>query len=1480
MAQYIKKFQEGGSPKLIKTQTNQYSATDVLDVAQSEDSKKDFLKRYGFKKKEQEAALNAYDYVLQAINTYGDDNISSFRQLENLEWEGKGLSRDPYVSKAIGYIKYQIMDKMDPYKAPEVEKKEKEKFDSDKDLTSYIAQNLYGHSSLTNSDLVSWMELDNDNIDESGNRGNTERLATFIGQLKNYKDKVDTYQDDDYDWDVFKTKSNYLERIQKAIDDLSSIDPTNYDSTQRSKLRDALNSLGLSRLKPMIDVTKLSTDYQQAVAERNQSQVKAARDFLTQYYKDNPNIDVSTMSDDDVIAQAGKIGQTRKQTTDAELAYQDYAKDNYKPKYNIGKHSTVMKNVVYFVKNAIKEDNNFIKNNNNIISGLFDQFASYFNDPKRANVFLHEDFAGFNTTYKLPSGKNFKVKNKSVIAFYLKSLIDNARSNNPNTAIQTTFSKHLIPIIGSDSEFILKQSLTKDGQAWKFNTKTGQFTWISYGGKRTPTLSKLLRDRDFRLVQVGVQTQKYGGIIQSLRNGDVVKYQSAGVLDYINNDDDKNKNVDSTKVDEPIKQLSPSDYTRLSAAAADLTGALAATLVPGYGTAVGTGAGLLATLGNLGADIADDRPLKEILKNAGFGLTADVAGIVPGLGFATKLSKIGRSLRGIFTIGGTAMGLYNLYATAPAAKSGLQKLFTNPGDLTKEELFAISDTFTAMLGGVNMVTGAAKRNAIKNTIKSNKVGESYKITIKKDKKGALDTVDLTKEEYDAINKAQTIQDKNQIIRNRGGEYQNARVLTKQDGTLFDESSLQYTPATDQQYDLSKLPRRNMFNDYSIARWQNQPHEFNLNPYNRYYNLNKKLGGKLQIMKSLRNFHTDNSFSSNELSSLKQGGIIKGAGGLVVPEWYNNRYGQKHLNGEDTQKSRNQNANTALLIAHNQYDPQNPSQRDHVWDLYDVFNRNQAYTTRQDAVTSDINTYAESDFKDADLNTFVNEYNKSAQKIRDFWKYGKLNPAETTTYMANDINNDYASHNRLFRKMFANRSTTNKTDDNKDYIIGYQDDIENQMGTNTWKRRMDQYEKEFGDLSTTDKLKRVHYVKGKGWVYKLANGDIGIVSNEDIQALGLQSDGTITTPTTTASDAASDATNTEAQTGTQQQQDSGQQETGEFSSSNDAEISQDEKKGKVQKTLKTIQGFLQDFKPDILATGRLAWDLYNNRMMYNVMRGLRAPLKGQIVEYSPLRNGFDIEQAANEQANEAMAKAGVPKTSDASLNQAIALENQLKSAGIIREGQLRSNEILRRSEDVQRALNNKVYEYNRGVADFNTASLTELSNQWRKMKAGLYNANAQSWDKYLMGLEQRAREAVDERKTLQDDYDKYVVATQASRDPDVIEAYNKYKNLLNDTAKQSQPGYASELYNARYLYEAALQKAKENLYLQYYANRGVRVRDVSSSKKGGTIDDTQVKKRKSDNDRLAKQIIAELRNNSRALENLSRAQLLSIKKMLS
>jgi len=45
-----------------------------------------------------------------------------------------------------------------------------------------------------------------------------------------------------------------------------------------------------------------------------------------------------------------------------------------------------------------------------------------------------------------------------------------------------------------------------------------------------------------------------------------------------------------------------------------------------------------------------------------------------------------------------------------------------------------------------------------------------------------------------------------------------------------------------------------------------------------------------------------------------------------------------------------------------------------------------------------------------------------------------------------------AHNRLFRRMFKNRSQSNNN--NALYNIGYQNNIEDIMGTSTWLRRMD------------------------------------------------------------------------------------------------------------------------------------------------------------------------------------------------------------------------------------------------------------------------------------------------------------------------------------------------------------------------------------------------------------------------------------------
>jgi hypothetical protein len=66
--------------------------------------------------------------------------------------------------------------------------------------------------------------------------------------------------------------------------------------------------------------------------------------------------------------------------------------------------------------------------------------------------------------------------------------------------------------------------------------------------------------------------------------------------------------------------------------------------IPGYGTAVSAVTGIGSTLTNLGLDINDGVDGWTVAKNAGFGLAADVMGLIPGLGGVGKGAKIARNL--------------------------------------------------------------------------------------------------------------------------------------------------------------------------------------------------------------------------------------------------------------------------------------------------------------------------------------------------------------------------------------------------------------------------------------------------------------------------------------------------------------------------------------------------------------------------------------------------------------------------------------------------------------------------------------------------------------------------------------------------------------------------------------------------------------------------------------------------------------------
>jgi len=120
----------------------------------------------------------------------------------------------------------------------------------------------------------------------------------------------------------------------------------------------------------------------------------------------------------------------------------------------------------------------------------------------------------------------------------------------------------------------------------------------------------------------------------------------------------------------------------------------------------------------------------------------------------------------------------------------------------------------------------------------------------------------------------------------------------------------------------------------------------------------------------------------------------------VPQWYLDRYGNRtSLIGWDMNKRYN-------------YANQNLNTNDHrnAGSLDKVYNKNIAYTGTPDVISSDIQSFYNSDANGMSAEEFVNFYNKNAEKIRSHW-------TQDRTYNTNTA----GEHNRLFKRMFQSRS---------------------------------------------------------------------------------------------------------------------------------------------------------------------------------------------------------------------------------------------------------------------------------------------------------------------------------------------------------------------------------------------------------------------------------------------------------------------------
>lgn len=182
-----------------------------------------------------------------------------------------------------------------------------------------------------------------------------------------------------------------------------------------------------------------------------------------------------------------------------------------------------------------------------------------------------------------------------------------------------------------------------------------------------------------------------------------------------------------------------------------------------------------------------------------------------------------------------------------------------------------------------------------------------------------------------------------------------------------------------------------------------------------------------------------------------------------PEWYSKLYKFQNLTGWNN--SLNQSLARPSITNEN-------AGHYRAGDLNEAYTKNNSYTSNPNLVGQDLQSYYDSSFKGKSLDDYVSAYNANATKIRGYWD-------QERTYKQSGAQ----EHNRLFKNMFGNRSDNS----NNVWNIGYDPNLEDIVGSSTWLRRMDRYEKEFDDLSDEEKKSRIHKIDlgdgNFGYVYK-------------------------------------------------------------------------------------------------------------------------------------------------------------------------------------------------------------------------------------------------------------------------------------------------------------------------------------------------------------------------------------------------------------
>lgn len=548
-----------------------------------------------------------------------------------------------------------------------------------------------------------------------------------------------------------------------------------------------------------------------------------------------------------------------------------------------------------------------------------------------------------------------------------------------------------------------------------------------------------------------------------------------------------------------------------------------------------------------------------------------------------------------------------------------------------------------------------------------------------------------------------------------------------------------------------------------------------------------------------------------------------------PEWYSKLYKFQNLTGWNN--SLNQSLAGPSITNEN-------AGHYRAGDLNEAYTKNNSYTSNPNLVGQDLQSYYDSSFKGKSLDDYVSAYNANAAKIRGYWD-------QERTYRQSGAQ----EHNRLFKNMFRNRSDNS----NNVWNIGYDPNLEDIVGSSTWLRRMDRYEKEFDDLSDEEKKSRIHKIDlgdgNFGYVYKKANGDIAVWNQPETPAPSTDPANSQTTPTVTSV--------------IQPPQ----------------EPSDDNKQNK---------SFFSNINPTIAyGLPRAMYADRMNRRITDLAKESVVPLlKDPFEVHRYTRSDLDAEMQGERDYANLRRLASRSITSDGSLQTATQLQAEVQGQEARTAGKEKSNQVQRQYDELAWQQEKENAANRHETAMFNRAQQWGADQDKSKYEQAYLAKKFNIWDVFGQQLEYDARTRQKENKALADNFarsDIHNAISYAPNDyganltPDELTVWNKVLSGTNPSSLSSQE------FNSYKLAAQKVSRVETEQLRQYYNIPNTRwsrktpntpwsptISKAVSAKNGAKIAVAGIKAKTADAERFQKQIKECIDRNEKAIDRLSKS----------